>query len=153
MPQDNFEFEASPSTIQQGIARRLDAAGWGLFFIWVGVSLLADLGWGVGLVGVSAIIFLGQAARRFYGRTLEIFWVAVGVLSLLGGIRELYQIELDLGPVLLIVIGGALLLAPFRRRRRTDRRHPSIHWCDRCLDKKSWQEVGELDHGAMGTQP
>lgn len=135
MPQDNFESVASPSTIQQGIARRLDAAGWGLFFIWVGVSLLTDVGWGVGLVGVAAIIFLGQAARRFYGRSLEIFWVVVGVLFLLGGVGELYQIEFDMGPVLLIAVGGALLLTPFRRRRRTDRRHPPHRWCNWCLDK------------------
>ena len=37
------------------MARKLDAVGWGLFFIWVGIAFLADLGWGVGLVGVGVL--------------------------------------------------------------------------------------------------
>jgi len=28
-------------------AAMIDAAGWGLFFIWVGIAFLADVGWGV----------------------------------------------------------------------------------------------------------
>jgi hypothetical protein len=45
--------------------RRLDALGWGLFFIWIGVAFLADVGWGVGLVGVGLII-LGTLVAREY---------------------------------------------------------------------------------------
>jgi hypothetical protein len=45
--------------------RKLDAAGWGLFFIWTGVAVLADVGWGVGLIGVGVIILGGLAAREF----------------------------------------------------------------------------------------
>ena len=45
--------------------RKLDAAGWGLFFIWTGIAVLADVGWGVGLIGVGVIILGGLAAREF----------------------------------------------------------------------------------------
>ena len=45
--------------------RTLDAVGWGVFFIWIGVAILADLGWGVGLIGVGLII-LGALAARAY---------------------------------------------------------------------------------------
>jgi hypothetical protein len=45
--------------------RKLDAAGWGLFFIWTGVAVLADVGWGVGLIGVGVIILGGLAAREY----------------------------------------------------------------------------------------
>ena len=98
------------------MSKRLEAAGWGLFFIWVGVSLLLDVGWGVGLIGVAAIILLGQLARYFYDLEVEKFWVVVGVLFLLGGIWELFQVQVGLVPILLIVAGGALLLSLFRRR-------------------------------------
>jgi hypothetical protein len=110
------ESETPRSSTNKGIGRRLDAVGWGLFFVWVGVSLLMDLSWAVGLLGVAAIIFLKQAARRYFGRRLEIFWVVVGVFFLLGGVWELYQVQVGLGPILLIVVGSALLLSLFRRR-------------------------------------
>ena len=45
--------------------RKIDAAGWGLFFIWIGIAVLADMGWGVGLIGVGVIILGGLAAREY----------------------------------------------------------------------------------------
>ena len=45
--------------------RKLHAAGWGLFFIWTGVAVLADVGCGVGLIGVGLIILGGMAAREY----------------------------------------------------------------------------------------
>ena len=45
--------------------RTLDAVCWGVFFIWIGVAILADLGWGVGLIGVGLII-LGVLVAREY---------------------------------------------------------------------------------------
>jgi hypothetical protein len=116
MSENVVENQASPSAIKKGMGKRLDAAGWGLFIIWVGVSLLMDFDWGVGLIGVAAIILLGQTARRYFGLRLEKFWVAVGVLFFLGGTWELFQVQVGLVPLLLIVAGGALLLSLFRRR-------------------------------------
>ena len=116
MTENVVETEASPPIKNKGLGKRLESAGWGLFFIWVGVSLLMDLSWGVGLIGVAAITLLGQAARKYFGLRLEKFWVVIGVLFLLGGIWELYQVQVGLVPILLIVAGGALLLSLFRRR-------------------------------------
>ena len=75
-----------------------------------------DVGWGVGLIGVAVITLGGQVARYSYGLTIEMFWAAVGVLFLLGGIWELFQVQVGLVPILLIVAGGALLLSLFRRQ-------------------------------------
>jgi len=36
----------TPATVH-----KLDAAAWGVFFLWVGIALVAGLGWGVGLLG------------------------------------------------------------------------------------------------------
>jgi hypothetical protein len=129
MADNTSKSETQPTTTTKGIGRRLRTAGWGLFLIWVGASILMGLSWGVGLIGVAAVIFLMQVAGRYYGRKLERFWVVVAVLFLLGGVWELFHIQLELGPILLIAAGGALLLTLFRRRWGADGRHPSSHWC------------------------
>jgi hypothetical protein len=50
-------------TIRKDVCRKIDTIGWGVFFIWIGIAVLADLGWGVGLIGVGLIILGGFAAR------------------------------------------------------------------------------------------
>jgi len=125
MSDNPAENITSQKRTKRRIAKKLEAAGWGLFFIWVGVSLLMDLSWGVGLIGVSSIVLLGQAARRSFGLRLELFWVVVGVLFLLGGVWELNGIDVDLLPIVLILAGGALMLSMFRRGSRSDWRD----WC------------------------
>ncbi len=69
--------------------QKLQAIGWGLFFIWMGIGFLTDVGWGVGLVGVGIITLGVQAVRRHYRLRLKGFWVAVGVCFLFGGIWDL----------------------------------------------------------------
>ena len=117
MTEDLSDNETMASTKNDGMGKKLDAAGWGLFFIWVGAALLLDLSWGVGLLGVAVIILLGQAARKYFGLALEGFWIVVGLIFLVGGFWELYRVEVDLVPILLIVAGAALLISLFRRRK------------------------------------
>jgi hypothetical protein len=63
-----------PRTITKAdLERKLDAAGWGVFFVWMGIALLADVGWGVGLLGVGIIARGGQLARRYFGIGLDGF--------------------------------------------------------------------------------
>jgi hypothetical protein len=90
------------------IAQRLDVIGWALFFIWCGIALLSDFKWGIGLIGVAVIVLGMQLVRRSYGLLIRGLWVVVGMLFLLGGIWELWGFKFST-PVLLIVIGGALL--------------------------------------------
>lgn len=116
MDEGSVDSEAPPRTRRRRLSKRLDAMGWGLFFIWIGTSLLLDLSWGVGLIGVAAIVLLGQTARRSYGLRIEKFWVVVGGLFLLGGFWELYQVQATLLPVVLTIAGGALILSAIRRR-------------------------------------
>ena len=125
MSENPVESKTSHKRTKKRIAKRLETVGWGLFLIWVGVSLVMDLSWSVGLIGVSAIILLGQVARRSFGLRLEPFWVVVGGLFFLGGVWELNAIDVDLLPILLILAGGALMLSLFRRGSRTEWRD----WC------------------------
>ncbi len=42
-----------PDQQRLDIEARIGAIGWGAFFLWCGIALWADLGWGVGLLGVG----------------------------------------------------------------------------------------------------
>lgn len=97
-------------------AKRLDAAAWGLFFVWVGVALIANLGWGLGMLGVGIIALAVQLARRQLGLAIERFWVVVGALFSLGGVWELLGVQFSLVPIVLIVAGVALLFSAVRRQ-------------------------------------
>lgn len=59
---NNQELKTAP---RKKPGRKLDAVGWGLFFIWIGIAVLADVGWGVGLIGVGLIILGGLVAREY----------------------------------------------------------------------------------------
>jgi hypothetical protein len=89
-------------------ASKFDAAGWALFFIWVGISWLADVGWGLALLGVAVITLGMQALRRAFGVRLELFWVLVGLGFAIAGLWEWLDIQLPLAPFILIAIGLAL---------------------------------------------
>lgn len=92
--------------------KKLDAVGWGLFFIWIGVAVLSDVGWGWGLLGVGIITLGGQAARKYFDLKLEGFWVAVGFFFILAGAWELLGFHLGLLPILCIAAGVALVVSP-----------------------------------------
>jgi len=89
--------------------RKLDAIGWGLFFIWMGIAFFAHIGWGAGLLGVGIITLGAQAARKYFALKLKGCWVAVGFLFVVGGVWKLFNIQLGLLPILCIVAGVALL--------------------------------------------
>ena len=99
------------------LARQLDTMGWALFFIWIGAALLADVGWGWGLLGVAAIILGGEGLRRLKGLPVQGFWVAVGVMCFVIALWELLAISWPLVPILIIAFGLALLVGAFRRSR------------------------------------
>jgi len=108
---------------QQESAKRLAAAGWGTFILWVGIALMWDVGWGVGLLGVGLITLAGQAARHYVHLKPEGFWVVVGALFLIGGLGELYQLEIPMGPIVLMMAGLTLLISAFTDRRSTTTDH------------------------------
>lgn len=109
------------STNKRVLPKKLDAAGWGLFFIWTGIAFLADVGWGPGLLGVGIITLGAQAARKYFGLDLEGFWIAAGFFFALGGIWELYKISFELWPILCVIAGAALLVPLLPGSREIDR--------------------------------
>ncbi len=105
------------------LAKRLEAVGWGLFFMWLGVAFLADVGWGAGLLGVGVITLGIQAARKHFALSVDRFWLVVGIVFALWGVLELLRIEINrvsfagnLLPILSIGIGIAIVLSALPRK-------------------------------------
>ena len=100
---------------------RFDAAGWAIFFIWVGIAWLADVGIGVGLLGVAAITLGMQGLRRLNGIPVEGFWVLVGIGFAIAGLWQWFDIQKPLAPFVFIAAGIALIIwrvwPPTRHRK------------------------------------
>jgi hypothetical protein len=101
------------TTDRRALDKKLEAIGWGLFFIWIGIALIADLGWGVGLLGIGIIILSMQVVRYNLGFNWEGFSIAVGSLFALGGIWDLLGIQFSLVPIMAIIAGVLLIVSSF----------------------------------------
>lgn len=107
------------------LVKKLEAVGWGVFFIWIGIAFLAHVGWGVGLLGVGVITLGTQAARKYFGLPVERFGLVIGIVFTLWGVWELLNIRLGeapipggLLPILFIVVGLVLVVSAFLRKPR-----------------------------------
>jgi len=111
---DTPVVEEPKTTGTQKFADQLSTVGWSLFLIWVGIALLMKLDTSIGLLGVGIIILLVQGARKCFNLKLEVFWIVIGLLFVIGSLWEIYKPNLPLVPVLLIVVGAALLVSAIR---------------------------------------
>jgi hypothetical protein len=90
-------------------SRYIDSVAWALFFIFVGVAMLAQVPWGWFLVGIGVVTAGAQIVRWQTGLKVESFWVACAAVFLAGGVWDLLTLPLPLAPVLLIALGVVLL--------------------------------------------
>lgn len=108
---------------QHDRASKFDAAGWALFFIWVGIAWLAEVSIAIGLLGVAAITLGMQGVRKMSGVHVEGFWVLVGLGFAVAGSWQWLDLGKPLAPVVLIAIGVALLVCKvWPRSRHSDGR-------------------------------
>lgn len=98
-------------TKEHEVAQTISAVGWGAFFVWIGIVMMADVPPGWALVVIGMVTLAGQAARIAFGLAREGFWLTVGGLFLVGGIWQLFDVQLQLVPALLIGCGLAVILA------------------------------------------
>lgn len=89
--------------------RQIDSAAWAVFFIWLGVVMLAGLPWDWFLVGVGLLILGAQMVRQQRRLTVDRFGVVIGLIILAAGMWDLLALPLPLMPILLIVLGGYVL--------------------------------------------
>ncbi len=106
----------SPSEVTARV-KQLDSITTAIFFIWIGVAVLANIGWTWSLFGIGAILLGQQAALSRQGAKTDGFRIICGVAFLLGAVWELLGMTWPLAPVLLILIGvGALWKAVYGSR-------------------------------------
>ena len=98
---------------KRALAKQLDAISWGLFFIWIGLAFLANVGWAVGLVGVGAIAVGTQVARKYVGLPVERFGLVIGIIFVVWGLWEVLSIPFGKGrisggllPILCVVLAS-----------------------------------------------
>ncbi|MCP4304522.1 MAG: hypothetical protein GY788_06520 [bacterium] len=95
----------------------MDCIGWGLLFIWLGVSLLLNLGWPAVMIGFAAVVLGMQAARYFNGLSIDTFWIVVGLVFAGAGFWEIRSGDSAL-PSIALIAGGVILLLNVLRPRK-----------------------------------
>jgi len=103
----NAEFEATPR--RRRLNRAINARTGGALLIWIGIALLGGVGWGVGLLGVGAVLLVEQVVRRRLAIEFERFWVGAGAVAAGLGVAIIVGLQDALVPILLIIAGGALV--------------------------------------------
>ncbi len=114
------------------VSKKVASAAWGLLLIWMGMALLLRWSWGISLVGAGVILLGAQAARRYLRIPVEGFGLVAGLLLVLCGVWNMFEVALDLVPLLCIGAGIALLASVWRskgERRASDGHelHASAH--------------------------
>lgn len=107
------------------VAGTIEGTGWGLFFIWVGLCILAGLGWSVFVLGAGVLLLAGQAARWHFGLRVDRFAVLLGACFGVAGLGHLLELRwlwavapAWLLPALLMAFGGGLMVLAWRRALR-----------------------------------
>lgn len=109
------------TTVHQGEAkealnRRLEAIGWGLFLITIGILWLAPQGVvpeGTWLIAAGAILLGVNLARYLNAITLSGTSLLLGLLAIVFGIGEFFGLQLPFVAILLIIFGAGMLLRPW----------------------------------------
>lgn len=97
-------------------SRAVVSATWGLLMTWTGAVLLLRWGWGIGLVGAGAILLCAQAVRKHLRLRVDGFGLVAGALFVVCGVGSLFEVAVDLFPVLCLVAGIAVLVSAWTAR-------------------------------------
>ena len=109
-------LQSGKPTQRESQSDKLAGAGWGIFFIWLGLAILASIPSWVTLLGIGVITLGVQGARKNAGLHAEKFWVTVGALFFGATLWDLAGLTFQLLPILLILVGGGVLASLFTKR-------------------------------------
>lgn len=99
-------------------SRSVATVVWGLLLIWTGVVVFLHWGWGVGALGAGAILIGAQLVRSSRRLAVDRFGVVAGALLVISGAGSLFEVAIDLFPLLIIAAGIALLVSSWTARAR-----------------------------------
>jgi hypothetical protein len=102
---------------KRDLNHRLETVGWGLFLIMLGGFALAkDVPEGTWLIGAGLIMLGINAVRLLVGIRASWFTLILGTIALLSGLGSVYGIDIPVGPLLIILIGLAIVVRALQPR-------------------------------------
>lgn len=111
---------ASSEGSKEALNQRLEAIGWGLFLITIGMLWLAPAGVvpeGTWLM-MAGVIMLGvNLVRYLNGIKLDGTGLLLGLLAIVFGLGALVGLDLPFVSILLIVFGASIILRPWLDQR------------------------------------
>lgn len=98
--------------------RRLSDVGWGLLFMLTGLIWMVPqaVPQGTWLFGVAAILIGINVVRYLKHIRISGFSLTLGFFALLGGVGQLWRVDLPLLAICLFVIGVSLVAKPLLTR-------------------------------------
>jgi len=102
---------------KKDLNHRLETVGWGLFLIMLGgFALVRGVPEGTWLIGAGLIMLGLNAVRLMVGIRASWFTLIIGTIALLSGLGSVYGIDIPVGPLLIILIGLAIVVRAFQPR-------------------------------------
>lgn len=102
---------------KKDLNKRLETVGWGLFLIMLGgFALVQGVPEGTWLIGAGIIMLGLNAVRLLVGIRASWFTIILGTIALLSGIGSVSGIDIPVGPVLIILIGLAIVVRALQPR-------------------------------------
>jgi len=102
---------------QRDLNKRLETVGWGLFLIMLGgFALVKDVPEGTWLIGAGLIMLGLNAVRLLLGIRASWFTLVLGTIALLAGLSSVLGVDIPVGPLLIILIGLAIIVRAFQPR-------------------------------------
>ncbi len=102
---------------KQDLNKRLETIGWGLFLIMLGgFALVKGVPEGTWLIGAGVIMLGLNAARMLLGIRVSWFSLILGTIALLSGLSSVLGVSIPVGPLLIILIGLAIIVRALQPR-------------------------------------
>ena len=103
--------------------KRLETIGWGCFLIMCAGFILVPKVWrsipdGLWSIGVGLIMLGLNAARYAYKIKMSGFTSVLGIISIIGGVIQLFGVKGLEGAFLLLILGAYLILKPWFEKQR-----------------------------------
>ena len=103
------------------LSRKLDAIGWGVFFVWMGlIELIKIFPKGSASIGIGVIILGESIARVVCQVSVSGFWIFLGVVFLLGGLGEIYAVNIPLLPIVFLIAGVLLIVRQTTKTKKME---------------------------------
>ena len=115
-PEKDDTIESSEKKALKRLSKKLDAIGWSLLFIWIGIVMITGFETGIMLLGIGLIVLGGQASRKYFQLKVEKFWIIVGLLFLGGGLWGISGLNAPFAAIVLILAGVLILFSTLRKQ-------------------------------------